>query len=1036
MTSPGPSRGSVLILCLAVVSALLLIAFAYVRIAALSHETSSSENRMLLAREAAKIGRDHAIEQILRDYVNGPFSRVDDGSHAAFVSHDRPYESDYSTDSAVTPQMLNVDSVPAENNLVQSFGGPYNDWNSLANQQHSYDGRGRYYEPGFYNLAVPGFTAAATQPTTPVRFGTPWATTDPMPDRSDGIFFDAHFKRIAGDPRTARTQARFRLRYAVGVTDLDSEILVNGDPAVPASALTGAGPLDSDPDPAHALTPAERVLRWKHALPAIVTAGSKFGQLGYGWGAGVSGGSRAEHVFMGRGCTANFDLVAGVPVTFPFMYRNGSIGVFLNATSNGPADSLYLSPASAGGGTAIPNDQGLIHALTGPQFSFNNYDAAIDGRALESGGEGNADALGRFTPFGRGLVQGTTGRWSGKVDTPWCVNIMTAPAGVVFGMLAGYMPPGAVCTWYHETPPGTPSIANGKWLGRSYASGLYGARDLFVKELSPAFGPGYGAYITPSRASPAVSIDYHAPDARTAAQRYPGPIAFNGNPGSGWSNDNLGVYLRATAMANALSSTGGEVDASGRPEVARGNLRYKESATFPNPGQPRNELTYWGASSLTGSSNTRTGGPPPGAVTISLPTWSNTVDYRVNDLVKFQGATDPPGTPGTYLALKDNLAQQPDVVVAPPAGPYWNKVADPVTGWDSTVCGAHPDSIWDVIGNAMAVTITQARGQYYQYTHAGLGNDDAKLAPPSVFFNGSPWSGARIASIKDIDAAFVANLGSDPTHPNSPVPVAAWKSWSGYNPDFQYRLVPFTGANAGDPATPTWNLAKLRTATTTVEVVTYSGALIPRIKAIGTPPKVDLGLPQAPVGTYTFPIAAWNDPAEPRYDSGKPSYSADDRTAIAELIINDVRLSFFGSSPQYGDDFRALDLNGDGKAHCSGFRASGGSGPLFQYTSSVDGNGIATVPVDSYFANTGVFFVGRSRFWRIMVRGELWDNVLQSAVNCAQLDSVLCVDPVNEAREWAAGGTPDPAKGQYATHLLYQRWFYNVYRGLMPRQQQ
>lgn len=989
-------RGSVVLLCLAVVTALLLIAFAYVRVAALQHETNASENRMLLARQAALMGRDHAIEQILRDFVNGPFNRMDDSAHAAFVSLDRPYESDYATDTAVQPQFLNVDNVPAENNLVQSFGGPYNDWNSLANQQHIYDGRGRYYEPGFYNLAVAGFDPAATQPTAPVRFGTTWTLSDPPPDRSGGIFYDAHLKRITGDPRTARTESRYRLRYAVGVIDLDGEILVNGDQGVDYATLNGAGPLDSDPDPAHVLTAGERVLRWKNALPQIVFTSSTYGNLQYGWGAGVSGGARAEHVFMGRGATTNFaiDPVTRAPVTFPYMFRNGSIQRFKNVAGNGPADTLYRTQVL--GGDAIPNDQSLVHALLGAQFSFNNYDAAINGVALDDS-DGKADALGRFTPFGRGLALGATGRWSGHVDTPWCVNLMTAPAGVIYGMLAGYMPPGAISVYWHENTP-TVGVPDQDWVGNSYSRQLIGCRDLFVKEFSPAFGPSWGDYTTPSRASPAVSIDYTVADTRTPSQRYPGIIGLNGLDGATWVSDDLGRYLRAVVKPVAVSTAGGEIDDSGRPEVVRANgqKHYKETRILPNPAQPRTELSYWEHEDrLLGTGANKTGSPVP------VPAdWSSTVSYAIGDLAYHQG--------GTYRALTANLNK-------PPAwsGSDWKALAPGDYGYNSGIVGAAPDSIWDVLGNAMAATIVVARGQYFQYPSL---NTSA-----ATYFGGAAWSGTRVATIKDIDALFVANLGSSITHPNDPTPVSGWQA----------------SGNQLAALVPSYNLAGLRTATTSVEVLATAVAsgYPARIDALGSPPQVKLRTTPLPApAVYTWPIMARNHADEPRYDSAKPTYSADDRTAIIELIINDMRLSFFGSSPGYGDDFRALDLNGDGKAHCSGFHSLGG-GPLGQYTTAVDGNGVATVPVERYFSTTGVFFLGRSRFWRIMVRGEVWDNVLQSAVDCAQLDSVLCVDPANEAREWVSGGTPDPAKGQYATHLLYQRWFYNVYRGLMPRQQ-
>jgi hypothetical protein len=152
-----------------------------------------------------------------------------------------------------------------------------------------------------------------------------------------------------------------------------------------------------------------------------------------------------------------------------------------------------------------------------------------------------------------------------------------------------------------------------------------------------------------------------------------------------------------------------------------------------------------------------------------------------------------------------------------------------------------------------------------------------------------------------------------------------------------------------------------------------------------------------------------------------------------------VRLSFFGSSPQYGDAFRALDLNGDGKAACSGFATNGLATEreralaIDQYTTAVDADGIATVPVATYFSNTGCFILGKSRFWHIMVRGEVWDNLAKCTADRAQLDTVLCVDPVGAANEVGTAGPQDPGGGQYSTHIIYQSWVHNDMREFLSR---
>ena len=50
----------------------------------------------------------------------------------------------------------------------------------------------------------------------------------------------------------------------------------------------------------------------------------------------------------------------------------------------------------------------------------------------------------------------------------------------------------------------------------------------------------------------------------------------------------------------------------------------------------------------------------------------------------------------------------------------------------------------------------------------------------------------------------------------------------------------------------------------------------------------------------------------------------------------------------------------------------------------------------------------------------------------ALLDSVLCIDPADEAQELAAPAAQHPGE-QYSTHVLYQRWWFDKYHGLMSR---
>jgi len=130
-----------------------------------------------------------------------------------------------------------------------------------------------------------------------------------------------------------------------------------------------------------------------------------------------------------------------------------------------------------------------------------------------------------------------------------------------------------------------------------------------------------------------------------------------------------------------------------------------------------------------------------------------------------------------------------------------------------------------------------------------------------------------------------------------------------------------------------------------------------------------------------------------------------------ELVLNDWRMSFLGASPQYSEAFRPKDFSGDGQVHCSAY--VGGSAPA-----AGGGNG-PKVADDRYFSLTGCFYIGKSRFFRIFSRGELWDNFISSKIADETLDTVICIDPDGS----------DPRR----VETLYQRALYNKTTTLLPR---
>jgi hypothetical protein len=1091
------SRGSVLLFAIAIVATLSVLAYGFVRVTQLQHAAGMSANLHLLAREAAITGVNHAIEQLVRDYTTESFVRMDSPGIRAFSPHDFPYTSsndppgqDVSSTTGGTP-MINVNDMPATDSLV------YHLWTTSGNGHLAYrngymgeTGRGRFYEPEFYNLPAAGayggnassYSAAVTDPTVVagsrpvVKFGAPYTSTL---DRTAGMFYDEKLRRVQnGDPRAARNQARYRLRYAVINMDLDGMLQINGDQGVHYSKIDKV-------DPTTVADPYEqRVVRNMHRLPAIIDAHM-------GWGVsegsnrflngGCTSGVGAEHVFVGRGSTSNVDKRPDsnfIPSTFPYMYREpGDFAVFgpgsittMDGGWPGPypyaaTSGSYTVTGNVAGNEAIPRISGtnhptFTHMLMGPQFTFVDYLHATYGSYGEGGDARGISCLGRFTPFGRGVSQRDAGepisRYRANVDTPWCLNLTTATPRLVFGMVAGYMPPGAICLRYPATanPPlnyllygpcpdpinpapfigpayehplgattlylynGTGAIAVGStfsfaggdtlhtvrtatvypigyvptsgvpltqpitkitigpglraigandapltFTSETYDYAHLRTRDLFVKQLSPAF-----PYEAPERKAaapnPAIKPDYHVDDFwdtgassvgtyRGPQARYPGEIGFNGfQPGThAPGTSDVWKTWHNDGMGHHLRST--KTTATVRYDGTGRFICTRLKVASDNDPGTHATRSYW---HVIGSSE-----------------WNHTNWSWSSRL-------------GSYF---DTMAG--------------TQTSDPYGG----SMGAHPDSIWEVIGQAMGATCSTVQGQQYQYT-----NESGQKSPANWFDNAA-WPGpdAIATSIQGVDRLFIRNLGSNPDIPNDPTPVPVWYGQSSYLKSF----------------TPDWNLAALNNTNPKCIAMAINPALMPA----GSP-------------VPNLPIYGYNLATDPAYDASKPSYTATQRSQLAELLINDFRMSFFGSSPQYGNDFRPMDFNGDGKAACSCYPQNGGSTAteqslgIAQYTTNVDANGIAVDTVASsssntFFSNTGTFILGKSRFWRILARGEVWDNLLNVTVDRAQLETVLCIDPVESANELDVPANQNPGAGQYATHIISQTWIFNGVREYLPK---
>ena len=149
-----------------------------------------------------------------------------------------------------------------------------------------------------------------------------------------------------------------------------------------------------------------------------------------------------------------------------------------------------------------------------------------------------------------------------------------------------------------------------------------------------------------------------------------------------------------------------------------------------------------------------------------------------------------------------------------------------------------------------------------------------------------------------------------------------------------------------------------------------------------------------------------------------------------ELVLNDTRLSFFGSSPQY-PHFRPIDFDGDGTVWCIGYPAgnqpaTGRHGPTIQAAGG------------QHVCLTGYLVFQPSRFFHCMIRGEVFDVVRNRPVARAGLEAVYAIDPDGSLYDVfnmpTASWNSDPllCKGLEDSQILHQRWTRGMTPHLLP----
>jgi hypothetical protein len=966
--------GSALLLCLALSAFAVMVGYAFLRAAARQEMSGKSEVLIGLARDAARSGAAHAIQQILIDY-NAPSLDLATGAGTVTLTPaptflDGPFTRPFV--SSVSPYRLNswgvsqsADDVDTENCLLYTLfrkedemGGYWHD--SVTGNQSGcmiYDARGRWVEVNYHNSARPSPSDPNPIPVAATNFSDPNA---PKPTLAAGLFMDDNLHRLTGGTvEDQRRKARYRVRYAVGVEDLSSHLLIN-----PRASMN----VDwKDPNNDYRVIP-QWLDRSAYVLDNMTSC----------WASNRATSLRMGHIFRGRGNATNADrawapgLRNGLPATFPMMFRTNQdewrlprwygTHALTNSTRYPPYPATPSSPYTytgmggrlfsfpgnasfepitanpAGGEILTPTGQfsskPYAHDLVGPLYSWYNQLFALQGSRIPAGqndtywdgyngGEQSWITRPSFfntlhTLFGRRLEASTAPptdwKWyQGRLDTPWQINLLTAPPQMISEMLLAYIPP--------------------------HLKTLHYTHDAYYKKIGQT-----------SPAPPGTPQDIFSPTETVAKRNY--------NPANG--NNGWDYYIPGLDILNDQISSG--------------------FAEFPAPSDKDTLLKpdyYWAQL------------PPPAVQHPPTPISefypgplgrgdSTKVDEGSDDLGELIDADSAYGE-GLNIGRCTHTNNPLLFFGGSDLVSYWDET--PTTRWmvirriDTLTTTYRYSYFWDLL-YAMTTTLSYARATWVQYPNTVF---DPRATSGTLRGFDTPSLRDPLAydTIEEIDALFLRQLGESYTAPGTPCsdrPIVS-KGISAWPPTDRIRFSLCT-----KPVSNT-----IRSLVTGDLIKTASGV------------------------------------------------ASSERGKVMERVLNDFRMSFFGSSPKYAD-FRPMDFDGDGHVTCSCYDINPAATPneikykTSRWKASVgSGRGPAPTPFTTFdpkvgpnpwFTVTGCFCIAKIHFYRIFTRGEVYDNLLKKPVAQQDLETVLAVDP--EAPQF-------PPAGRVSTEqrILFEQWRYN-----------
>lgn len=949
--------GSAFLLCLALAAFAAMVGYAFLRGAARQEMSGKSEMLRALARDAASSGLAHAFEQILIDY-NAPSLAVATATGPVNIASaptflDGPYRAPFVSTSApnrIAYIKSSKDDVMPRNHvmsvLMQQGELSFHWWHDTQDgdlNRHSgctiYDSRGRYVEVNYHNVTRPSPVDANPVPVVATSFTDPNAA---VPERSDGLFMDENLHRlVGGTPEEQRRKARYRLRYAVGVEDLAGHLLTNPRPRMNIDWK------DADND-------YRAIPRWvDHAANALDNMVSS-------WNTNRRTALRLGHIFRGRGNANNADRAwsvgprHGLPATFPMMFRTTDLpwhGLYLYSTaqpnlggrlfsyagttgfeaiSANPNGGEILTPMKIWSPNVAPEELPYAHALVGPQHSWFSQIFSIQGCSMpsttiwERDSEVHRSFLSTiYTPYGRSQrassAPSENWKWyEGRVDTPWHVNLLTAPPEVISEMIIGYAPP--------------------------YLKTLKHTHDAYYKKIGETV------------------IDKNIVEIFDANETI---SKRNTNGGKGWDTVVPGLDILNDQLSGGFS------------EFPAPSSLHTDGTTaikpdyYQNPPDPRPFVQCYPGPLARGDSTQLDQGSDDMGKDID-------VDVAMGEGMQVGWCTHT-YNPLLFFGGSDRIRFEDD---GPPTNQRWKVIrrVDPLL---NTYKYSY---FWDMF-YALTTTLSYARAVWVQYPNGSF--DPRPGSANTGFLDPALRDPLAYDTIEEIDALFLRQMGENIAAPGSPCPD---------NPIVSGR----------------WPITKsIRFQVCTKPVSNTISSLVTKdlLKTAG-------------------------------------GVSSVERAKVMERILNDFRMSFFGASTEYVD-FRPLDFDGDGHVNCSCYDANplasmaekkyrtnrwkpaeaNGKGPSpSTLTSSFDAalmnppysypQADPTLGTSPWFSATGCFYIGKSHYYRIFTRGEVYDNLLMKPVAQQTLETVLTVDP--EAPRF-------PPAGRISTEqrVLFTQWHYN-----------